>query len=74
MTLGADYSPRHGRAHFLGVWRLMADLGATAGPALLSFMTASLTLGAAIGATGLMAFAAAAQLAYWIPRSRPSGH
>ncbi|MDY0745540.1 MFS transporter [Paucibacter sp. R3-3] len=74
MTLGADHSPRHGRAHFLGVWRLMADLGSTAGPALLSFITASLTLGAAIGATGLLAFAAAAQLAYWIPRSPRSGH
>ena len=36
MTLGADYSPAVGRAHFLGVWRLMSDLGSTGGPALLS--------------------------------------
>ena len=36
MTLGADYSPTVGRAHFLGVWRLMADIGSTGGPALLS--------------------------------------
>ena len=27
MTLGADHSPRLGRAHFLGVWRLMSDIG-----------------------------------------------
>ena len=69
MTLGADHSPRHGRAHFLGVWRLMSDIGATCGPALLSFLAASLSLGAGIAVTGLIAFAAAGQLAYWIPRA-----
>jgi MFS family permease len=31
MTLGADHSPRHGRAHFLGVWRLMSDIGSSCG-------------------------------------------
>ena len=70
MTLGADQSPRSGRAHFLGVWRLMADIGSSCGPALLSFLAATLSLGAGIAVTGLIAFAAAAQLAYWIPRAR----
>jgi MFS family permease len=70
MTLGADHSPRSGRAHFLGVWRLMADIGSSCGPALLSFLAATLSLGAGIAVTGLIAFAAAAQLAYWIPRAR----
>ena len=32
MTLGADYSPVAGRAHFLGLWRLMSDIGSTGGP------------------------------------------
>jgi MFS family permease len=68
MTLGADHSPRFGRAHFLGVWRLMSDIGGSCGPALLSLLAASLSLGAGIAVTGLIAFAAAAQLAYWIPR------
>ena len=68
MTLGADHSPRPGRAHFLGVWRLMADIGSSFGPALLSFLAATLSLGAGIAATGLIALAAAGQLAYWIPR------
>ena len=36
MTLGADYSPAAGRAHFLGLWRLVSDIGSTGGPALLS--------------------------------------
>ena len=69
MTLGADHSPCPGRAHFLGVWRLMSDIGASCGPALLSFLAATLSLGAGIAVTGLIAFAAAAQLAYWIPRA-----
>lgn len=79
MTLGADHSPRHGRAHFLGVWRLMSDIGSSCGPALLSFLAGSLSLAAGIAATGLIAFAAAGALAYWIPgthgsqRSRGSG-
>ncbi len=68
MTLGADHSPRHGRSHFLGVWRLMADIGATCGPALLSLLAATLTLGAGIAVTGVLSFIAAGQLAYWIPR------
>jgi MFS family permease len=69
MTLGADHSPRLGRAHFLGVWRLMSDIGSSCGPALLSFLAATLSLGTGIAVTGLIAFAAAAQLAYWIPRA-----
>jgi MFS family permease len=75
MTLGADHSPRHGRAHFLGVWRLMSDIGGSFGPALLSFLAGVLTLGAGIAATGLMAFVAAGALAYWIPphRKPPDG-
>jgi MFS family permease len=69
MTIGADHSPRLGRAHFLGVWRLMSDLGASCGPALLSFMAATLSLGTGIAFVGLLALAAAGQLGYWIPRA-----
>jgi len=69
MTLGADYSPAAGRAHFLGVWRLMADLGSTGGPALLSGATALFSLAAGIFCTGLVALAAGAALWYWIPRT-----
>lgn len=54
MTLGADHAPRKGRAHFLGVWRLMADIGGSCGPALLSLLAATLTLGAGIAVTGLL--------------------
>ncbi len=72
MTIGADQSPRVGRAHFLGLWRLMSDLGASAGPALLSLLAATLTLGSGIALAGVLALAAAAQLGYWIPRLGPA--
>ncbi len=69
MTLGADYSPVVGRAHFLGLWRLMSDMGSTGGPALLSAVTAALSLAAGIWCTGALGLAAAAVLWYWIPRT-----
>ena len=69
MTLGADYSPIVGRAHFLGLWRVMADLGSTGGPALLSALTALVSLAGAIWCTGAIAFAAAWLLWVWIPRT-----
>jgi MFS family permease len=69
MTLGADYSPAAGRAHFLGLWRLMSDIGSTAGPALLSAVTGLVSLATGIWCTGALGFAAAAVLWYWIPRT-----
>lgn len=72
MTLGADHSPPRGRAHFLGLWHLVADLGAAAGPALLSLLAATFSLAAGIVAIGVLGLASAGQLAYWIPRVAPA--
>jgi MFS family permease len=68
MTLGADFSPDNGRGQFLGIWRFLADAGATAGPVLLSGITAVASLGAGVAATGALGFAAAAVFAVTIPR------
>ena len=70
MTLGADYSPVAGRAHFLGLWRLMSDIGSTAGPGMLSAMTALVSLAAGVACTGMLGLAGAAVLWYWIPRAQ----
>ena len=70
MTLGADFSPDNGRGQFLGIWRFMADAGATGGPVLLSGMTAVVSLGAGVAATGALGFAAAAVFAITIPRMK----
>lgn len=70
MTLGADFSPDNGRGQFLGIWRFMADAGATGGPVLLSGVTAVASLGAGVSATGVLGFAAAIVFAVTIPRLR----
>ncbi len=64
MTLGADYSPAVGRAVFLGIWRLLADVGTTGGPLLLSVLTGLFGLPVAlyalagVGVAGAGVFAA----------------
>lgn len=71
MTMGADYSPRHGRAQFLGIWRFLSDTGGSSGPAILAGLTAAVTLSFGIAATGLLGLAAAGVLGYWVPRNKP---
>ncbi|GAB3517407.1 MFS transporter [Arthrobacter monumenti] len=71
MTLGADYSPAAGRTKFLGVWRLMADIGSSGGPALLSGVTALATLSAGIWLVGGLGLVGAVMLGYWLPRTAP---
>ncbi len=58
-TLGSDFSPVLGRGEFLGVWRLVSDLGAAVGPfligALVPFGLASAALATAfIGLAGAL--------------------
>ncbi len=47
MTLGSDLSPAIGRSQFLGLWRLITDVGQAAGPLLIAVVTGVATLGAA---------------------------
>ncbi len=47
MTLGADLSPPIGRGEFLGVWRLVGDVGTAGGPFVIGAIAQVLTLGAA---------------------------
>ena len=70
MVLGADHAPVAGRAQFLGFWRLIADIGTSAGPALLSAATAFAgSLAAGVWATSLTGFGAAFLLARHVPRT-----
>ncbi|MBD7995598.1 MFS transporter [Arthrobacter sp. Sa2CUA1] len=71
MTLGADFSPQPGRPQFLGIWRLLSDIGTLGGPGLLAGITAVLSLSAGIGATALLGVAGAAVLWRWVPKGRP---
>ncbi|OZI24724.1 MFS transporter [Bordetella genomosp. 7] len=72
MTLGADSAPKTGRTEFLGIWRLVADLGSSLGPVILSAVAALVSLGAAVAAMGMLGLAGAAVFWRWLPRGNPS--
>ena len=44
MTLGSDFSPKVGRGQFLGVWRLVGDIGGAAGPFVLGSIAQATSL------------------------------
>jgi MFS family permease len=71
MTLGADAAPPQARPQFLGGWRLMADLGGTAGPLLVGGIALVAPLAAAIVTVGALSFLGGGWLAYWVPRFDP---
>ena len=58
MTLGTDLAPPHQRSAFLGLWRLLTDLGTSAGPVVVGTVAGIAPLGVAalavagIGAVG----------------------
>lgn len=52
MTLGSDLSPLAGRSRFLGVWRLVTDVGNVGGPLLVAATTSVATLAASAWAVG----------------------
>lgn len=70
MTLGADASPVHGRTEFLGLWRLISDVGTSAGPFVLSGMTALASLGAGITLTGGFGLVSAVIFWRFLPHTR----
>ncbi|HVF32380.1 MAG TPA: MFS transporter [Acidimicrobiales bacterium] len=67
MTLGADFAPSRGRAEFLGVWRLVGDIGTAGGPLLAAGVTAALSLGPASLLTGLVGLTGAAVVLLRMP-------
>ena len=68
MTVGADCSPANARPQFLGLWRLMTDIGSCGGPLLVSAITAVASLATGITALGGAGFLAAAIFWKWLPR------
>lgn len=72
MTLGADAAPAKGRTEFLGIWRLVADMGSSVGPVVLSAVTALASLAVGVGVMGIFGLSAAAVFWRWLPRDNPS--
>ncbi len=67
MTLGADASPRAGRAEFLGIWRMLSDIGSSGGPVLLSAVTAAASLAVGMTTIGALGLVAAGVFWRWVP-------
>lgn len=51
MTTGADLSPVHNRANFLGLWQAIVSIGTAAGPFIASGMTHAIGVAASLWAT-----------------------
>ena len=75
MTLGADAAPTADRAQFIGGWRVCSDLGAAAGPLVVSAVSSVAPLAAAAVTMGLLTWGGTAWLIKWVPayavRTRP---
>jgi MFS family permease len=69
MVLGSDASPAVGRASFLGVFRLCADIGQGAGPVILGGVTAVAGLATGVWAVGAVGLIGAGALWRWVPRT-----
>jgi MFS family permease len=67
MTLGADFSPDVGRGEFLGVWRLISDLGMGGGPVAISAIIALASLSAASVVSGGIGFIGAGLMFFFVP-------
>lgn len=72
LTIGADASPVAGRTQFLGVWRVITDIGGGGGPLLLAGLTALITLAGGILVTGGLGFVAAWMFRRWLPAPHAS--
>ncbi len=65
LILGSDLAPARSRAEFLGIWRLIGDLGHAGGPLMIGTLIELATLGAAATATAGIGLVGAAVL-YWL--------
>ena len=68
MVLGADASPKEGRAPFLGVFRLLADVGLGGGPLLLGGVAAAAGLVTGVWVVGGVGLVGAVAMWRWVPR------
>ena len=69
MTLGADLSPSESRGEFLGIWRLIGDLGSSGAPVVAGMVAEIVVLPAAALAMAGAGFAAVAIFAFLVPET-----
>lgn len=64
LILGSDYAPPDNRGRFLGLWRLVGDMGAAGAPAAISLIIKIASLAASGVISGLIGIAAAALMLF----------
>jgi MFS family permease len=69
MTLGADLSPTRSRGEFLGVWRLIGDMGHTGAPLVVGLVADILVLSSAIWVIAGSGLAAASIFLFFVPET-----
>lgn len=68
MTISSDVSPEVGRPQFLGIWRLLTDIGMGAGPLILSGGAALGSLAVGVWVAAAMGPLSSAGMQRWLPR------
>ena len=74
MIIGMDMAPPEHRGQFLGVWRLLGDLGVVSGPLLAGLMVNIATLAAASFTAATLGFFGAAAFLFLVPETRDHVH
>ncbi len=69
MTLGADLSPAESRGEFLGVWRLISDVGFTGGPLVVGAVADLFVLSSAVWVIAGSGLAAASIFLFFVPET-----
>ncbi|MDQ3512049.1 MAG: MFS transporter [Chloroflexota bacterium] len=72
MTLGADLAPRGATGEFLGVWRLIGDVGQVGGPIVVGTMAGVIGLGRSAFVLAAVGVAATFTLAFLVRETRQS--
>jgi MFS-type transporter involved in bile tolerance (Atg22 family) len=70
MTLGADLAPPEATGEFLGIWRLIGDIGGFSGPVVVGVVAGILSLDGSAWALSAVGFMAALMLALLVRETR----
>ena len=68
-TLGSDLAPADGRAEFLGMWSMVANLGTIGGPLILGGIVAIASVGVASVTIGIIGVVGASHIAFLVPET-----
>jgi MFS family permease len=71
MIIGSDLAPTQQQGTFLGIWRLIGDLGMSGGPLALSVLVELASLGAASAAVAVAGIVGVVLVSWFVPETHP---